>query len=132
MWGNLNLRDELPVGKPMFIATLKINYRDGTTEEVVTDRSWKYAYGPVVKNNVYLGEVYDAGMEIPGWNRSEFSGTNWKKPVRHKGPGGNLQKVFFPTIQVTDTIRPVAVLSPGQGVQSWIWVLISPVFTGSG
>ena len=64
MWGRYNLRKYLPVGNPEFIARLKIEYKNGEIEEVITDKSWKYSYGPILKNNVYLGEVYNAGKEI--------------------------------------------------------------------
>ena len=66
MWGNLNLRDALPNGKPVFIARLKLESYNGKIEEIVTDDSWRYFYGPIRKNNVYLGEVYDAKNEIEG------------------------------------------------------------------
>ncbi len=116
MWGNLNLREILPVGKPKLIALLRIEYGDGRVEEVKTDRTWKYAYGPVLKNNVYLGEVFDAGKETEGWNTPGFKDTGWKRPLTHDGPGGQLQKAFFPHVQITDTIRPVLILSPGEGI----------------
>ena len=41
-------------------------------EEINTDSSWKYSYGPVIRNSVYLGEVYNAGKEIEGWNLPGF------------------------------------------------------------
>ena len=68
MWGRYNLRKNMPVGNPKTIARLKIEYKNGEIEEVITDNSWKYSYGPILKNNVYLGEVYDAGKEKSGWN----------------------------------------------------------------
>jgi|GEM_PF-1000218 len=54
-WGHRNLRNDLAsVGKPVFIARLIINYKNGGSEEIVTDPSWKYCYGPLLKNSVYL------------------------------------------------------------------------------
>ncbi len=57
MWGNRNLRETLPVGKPQFIARLKLEYANEKTKNIRTDPSWKFSYGPILKNNVYLGEV---------------------------------------------------------------------------
>jgi alpha-L-rhamnosidase len=54
-WGHRNLRADLTVGKPVFIAKLRINYKNGESEEIVSDQSWKYSYGPIIKNSVYLG-----------------------------------------------------------------------------
>jgi alpha-L-rhamnosidase len=116
MWGIYNLRNDLPVGKPVFIARLKIEYKDGETEELNTDGSWKYSYGPVLKNNVYLGEEYDAGKEIAGWNSVGFDDSRWEKSVENNGPGGRLVKAFFPPVCVTSIQKPVAVSSPAKGI----------------
>lgn len=107
MWGSRNLRDVLPVGRPMFVAKLLITYENGKTTEVITDDSWKYAYGPVVKNSIYLGEVYDARKEIKGWQLLDFDDSSWQKATVKDGPGGQLQKAFFPSIKVTEKITPL-------------------------
>jgi alpha-L-rhamnosidase len=116
MWGRRNLRDELPVGKPVFIARLRIEYGNGDVEEVNTGGSWKYSYGPVMKNNVYLGEVYDASKEIPGWNHVDFDDSGWEQAAENNGPGGRLEKAFFPPVQITEILKPVKVTSPQKGV----------------
>lgn len=115
MWGNRNLRDWMPTGKTEFIARLKIEYNDGKTEEVVSDKTWKFSSGPVIKNNVYLGEIYDAGKEIAGWNIAGFDDSNWKKSVVNNGPGGRLEKAFFPPVQVTGILKPVSVSPTEKG-----------------
>ncbi len=115
-WGGRNLRTDLTVGRPTFIATLVVQYRNGSTQTVRTDDSWKYTYGPIIKNSVYLGTVYDANQEIENWNRPGFIDSSWSKAVIGKGPGGKLQKAFFPPVQITETITPVAVANPEKGV----------------
>jgi len=116
MWGRRNLREVLPVGKPAFIARLSVEYMDGEKKELVSDKSWKYSYGPVLKNNVYLGEVYDAAREIEGWNSAGFDDSQWKSGVENDGPGGKLEKAFFPPFQATSLQKPVAVTSPEKGI----------------
>jgi alpha-L-rhamnosidase len=109
MWGHLNLRNALPSGQPAFIARLEVEYNDGRTEEIVTDDSWRYSFGPIRKNNVYLGEIYDANKEIEGWGTIGFDDNFWEEAVISKGPGGMLQKAFFPPIQITDIKTPVSI-----------------------
>ncbi len=111
MWGHLNLREHLPVGKPQFIASLKIEYADGRRETIETDKTWKYSYGPIQRNNVYLGEVYDARKELSGWNKIGYNDKQWGHSSELPGPGGELQKAFFPAIQVTDIKKPVKISS---------------------
>ena len=116
MWGDKNLRKLLIVGRPKFIAKLILTYEDGHSESVRTDNSWKYAYGPIIRNNVYIGERYDAGKEINGWNKVRFNDSEWGAAIVNKGPGGLLQKAFFPAIQQTGFQKPVAITSPQNNV----------------
>ncbi|MDX1701881.1 MAG: family 78 glycoside hydrolase catalytic domain, partial [Melioribacteraceae bacterium] len=109
MWGHLNLRNYLTVGQPIFIAKLRVEYKNGEVEEIVTDDSWEYFFGPIIRNNVYLGEVYDARREIKNWSLPGFNSIGWGKSHIHKGPGGKLQKSFFPPIQITNIIEPVSI-----------------------
>uniref|UniRef100_UPI0032171BC8 family 78 glycoside hydrolase catalytic domain n=1 Tax=uncultured Draconibacterium sp. TaxID=1573823 RepID=UPI0032171BC8 len=111
MWGHLNLKEHLPNGQSEFIARLQIEYNDGKTEEIITDNLWKYAYGPVKRNNVYLGESYDAGSEISGWNKIDFDDSEWADAIVGNGPGGELQKAFFPPVQITDIKTPLSITS---------------------
>jgi alpha-L-rhamnosidase len=109
MWGSRNLREVLPVGNPVFIAKLLIRYKNGKTKEITTDNTWKFEFGPLAKNNVYLGEVYDSRKELNGWGKAGFKDNLWKNAIVSNGPGGKLQKAFFPPVQVTDTISPVGI-----------------------
>ena len=55
MFGSINLRERLTVGKPAFIARLVIHYENGTSQEICTDPSWKYSYGPIMKKQCLSG-----------------------------------------------------------------------------
>jgi alpha-L-rhamnosidase len=116
MWGNLNLRQHLPTGTPCFIAKLTIEYKNGQKTEICSDRSWKYAYGPIRRNNVYRGEYYDARKEIEGWNTAGFRDRNWKSAETAKNPGGELQPIFFPPVREIEKVTPVNITEPEKGV----------------
>jgi len=113
--GHRNLRDVLPIGKPVFISKLKISYTDETVDEIFTDSSWKHSHGPIIRNNVYLGEVYDARKEITGWDNVKFDDKSWLKSVEFEGTGGQLQKIFFPPIQISDSIKPISITEVKDG-----------------
>ena len=108
-WGRRNPRLDLNVGKPTFVARLRVTYKDGSVSEIVTDETWKHTFGPIIKNSAYLGVVYDQTKEIQGWDLPGFNDALWKPVKSGKGPGGNLQKAFFPAVQVTEEISPKAV-----------------------
>lgn len=127
-WGRRNLRKDLTVGKPVFIAKLLIQYENGDTEEIVTDSSWKYTLGPIIKNSVYIGTAYDANREVEGWNIAGFDDEEWKVATIGRSPGGKLEKAFFPAVAIKQEIIPVDIRSPEEG----LWVVDMGVnFTGT-
>jgi alpha-L-rhamnosidase len=116
-WGRRNLRNDLKkVGNPAFIAKLAITFKNGKTQEIVTDNSWKFALGPLLKNDVYIGNVYDARKEIFGWNNPGYDDASWNFAQKAESPGGELQKAFFPPVQITREITPVEIYSPETGI----------------
>lgn len=115
-WGRRNLRNDLAVGKPTFLARLVIHYKNGEIDEIVSDTSWKYAYGPMIKNSVYIGVAYDSRKEIVGWDKPGFDDKKWELASKEISPGGELQKTFFPPVQITEWITPVHIYSPNNGI----------------
>ena len=116
MWGHLNLRDHLAVGRPRLILHLNIEYADGTTQEIGSDETWKTADGPIIRNSVYLGEVYDARREISGWDRPELDDRAWEHAVAATEPIGPLRAQAAPPIKVGRIITPVALTEPAPGI----------------
>ena len=128
MWGRINLRNEISVGIPKFISKLIITYENGDSEEIVSDSSWKYTYGPITKNSVYLGSHYDARKEIKKWKNPDFDDSKWDNVKISESPGGKLEKAFFPPVQILKEIVPIKIYS--QGKKKWI-VDMGVNFTGT-
>ncbi|MBI4323675.1 MAG: family 78 glycoside hydrolase catalytic domain [Chloroflexi bacterium] len=129
MWSWLNLRQHLTIGRPPSILQLAIDYADGTSQTVVTDTTWKTSQGPILRNSVYLGEVYDARCEQPGWDQPDFNESNWETAVAATEPlglpaapgtpsaaqAGPLRAQSAPPIRVTRVLRPVQRTQPKPG-----------------
>lgn len=128
MWGRINLRERLPVGKPRFIAKIIITHQNDEIEEIVSDTSWNFSYGPIVKNSVYLGTHYDARKEIVGWKQASFDDIEWEKAQTAQVPGGQLQKAFFLPIQINRQIKPTKIYADKNG--KWI-IDMGENFTGT-
>ncbi|RYG23925.1 MAG: alpha-L-rhamnosidase, partial [Chitinophagaceae bacterium] len=108
-FGRWDLRDYQQTGRPCLKAEIHIRYTDGSTEKKVTDESWKTLPGPIVKNNVYLGEHYDARLEQSNWNVVNATSDKWKNAVVVEGPSGNLSVQMLPAITVSKVVKPVKV-----------------------
>jgi alpha-L-rhamnosidase len=127
MWGNLNLRSHVPLGKPCVKAVLIAILDNGRRIAIPTNENWIGKPGPVIRNNVYLGEWYDARREIPGWSRRDKSETGWQPVLEVEGPGGQLIESFFPPIRITSVIDPVSI---SRTVDSGILVDFGQNFAG--
>ena len=116
MWGHLNLREHLPIGRPRFIAQLNLEFADGSAQSVVSDPNWKVGEGPIRFNSIYLGEIYDARKEQPGWDQAGFDDTAWRRPAIAAEAVGALQAQPQPPIRVTERFKAVRVAEPRPGV----------------
>lgn len=116
MWGHLNLRDHLPTGRPRFIAQLNIELADGTTRSIVSDTSWRVTDGPIRFNNTYLGEIYDARLELPGWDAPGFDDSSWRTPAIATEPIGPLHAQAQPPIRAAEPFPAVGMTEPAPGV----------------
>lgn len=64
-------------GTPRFLAQLVLQLSHGSTQTVVSDGSWKASYGPIRFSDLLLGEEYDARLEMPGWDKTNFNASTW-------------------------------------------------------
>ena len=116
LFGTSNLREYQQTGRPVLKAQLLVSYADGSTEVICTDDSWKTAPGPVVRNNVYLGERYDARAEIRNWNKTGLNDSQWKNAVVAEGPSGELTVQMQPAVKVGEVVKPVRIYEHKPGV----------------
>lgn len=116
LFGSFDLRKSLPVGRPRFIAQLKIVFRDGTTQTVKSDQDWRVGESGIRRNNIYLGEIVDARLEPIGWNKPGFNVASWRKPAVASGPVGPLLAPPQPPIRITARWKATRVTQPQPGV----------------
>ena len=104
-------------GYPKMLLQLEITYDDGSVEKVVSDSSWQITpQGPVVANNEYDGEDYDALKEMPGWDKPGFQASGWQPAQLVAAPADTVEAQMDPLIRVMDTVKPKSVfrIAPGK------------------
>jgi len=126
--------------RPMLLLQLNIALADGQQISVVTDSTWKTSGGPLLDNDIWRGESYDARLEMPGWASPGFNDSAWQAVVLPEpssgvraaaveaavvetgaggaatAPNGVLVSQFIPPARVVKTFRPVKILNPAKGV----------------
>ncbi len=103
------------------LACLKLKYKDGSAETIVTDKSWKVSTGPILASDLYDGEKYDARLETPGWDSPGFDNSHWNHaksagPVR-KTP--ELVQKTAPSVRYMAELKPVKILNPVKDTHIW-------------
>lgn len=110
-----------PYGRPGVIAKIVITCADGTEHTVVTDQSWHCAPSPIIFNNVYAGETYDARLEIPDWNQPGRPPGNWQPVSLIKPLTPALQPQHLPPIRRTQFVPAVGRRAITKG--TWVYDL---------
>ncbi len=119
---------------PRLLAQFSVEYEDGRTEQFFSDGSWRAATGPILYNGLHSGEIYDARLEMKGWNENNFDDSAWKNVELVRPPTGVLKAQISPPDRVTKTIKPVSVIHPdkdiyrydmGQMISGWAKLRIS-------
>lgn len=85
-------------GPPTLKLRLHVVYADGTSEDVVTDASWRWSPSEITFNSIYGGEDYDARIE-----------REWHPVVLQEGPKGQLRPQMAPPVKVMKTYEPQSV-----------------------
>lgn len=116
LFGRWDLRDYQQTGRPCVKAEFHIRYEDGTVEKIITDENWQTAPGPILRNNIYIGEHYDARLEQKEWFRFKTS-KPWKNAVTLvRAPSGQMTVQMQPAIKITKVLKPVAVTEFKPGI----------------
>jgi alpha-L-rhamnosidase len=110
---------------PAVRVQMRIEYRDGSADEILSDASWKADSSAIRFAEIYDGETVDARKVQKGWDTAGFADGAWK-PVEVIEPrlGGGDAKAgepriewqYFQPIRQEQTLRAKTVTSPAAGV----------------
>ncbi|MFC2109700.1 alpha-L-rhamnosidase [Bacteroidota bacterium] len=109
---------DMAFGPPTVRCLVKLKYTDGSSSDFYTDETWKEATGPIVFNNVYGGDTYDARFEINGWEKVGYNDEKWGS-VKVASP--KLKKISaqqMPAIKKLKEFAPQKVFKGADG--EWI------------
>ena len=91
------------------LAQLEIEYDDGTSQQVVSDDSWRVAAGPTLASDIYDGEICDARLELPGWSAPGFDDSQWRGVRLVERDLATLVAPTGPPVRRIETVAPVAI-----------------------
>ncbi len=117
-------------GFPKMLLQLEVEYTDGTKQNIVSDNTWKItADGPIISNNEWDGEEYDARKEMPGWNKNGYNDRKWLPAQVVQAPGGKLTAQMTGNMKIMEFIKPINItqlktdtfiVDMGQNMVGWL------------
>lgn len=94
-------------GKHQVIIDMVLVYEDGETLHFGTDTTWKTSAGPIIYNDIYNGETYDARLDQEGWDSPKFDDSSWVYCNFSNSKLGKLvSDALFPPIEIVGSMKP--------------------------
>jgi len=134
-------------GSPRARVTLTVAFDDGSTRTVSTGGDWRARASPLLENDIYDGETYDARREAPDWNTPEFDERgdgeargdgDWDDAAVVDAPGGTLRPQRIESMGVVETLDVDTVydhpegpiLDFGQNLTGWVELAVEGAESG--
>ncbi|MCC8143533.1 MAG: alpha-L-rhamnosidase N-terminal domain-containing protein [Tannerellaceae bacterium] len=93
-------------GFPKLLMQLEIEDTNGRIQVITSDESWKITPdGPIIANNEFDGEEFDAYRLLTGWDQNGYNDSEWFKASLVAEPGGKLIAQRNPNIRVMKEIK---------------------------
>lgn len=99
-----------------FTALIRIEYRDGHTEEISTDKSWRATDGAIRRSDIYMGEYVDARLDLGSFSSPDYDDSAWdyaEEPVFKFSRNLYLEEVKVPPIVTKHIFSPNLVSKNG-------------------
>jgi len=98
------------------LAQLELTLTDGSRETVATGPGWRIAASPILRSEIYNGEVYDARRQSSGWDTAGFDDSRWENVQIAEKPSCRLAAQVSPPIRATQVLKPRAIENPVAGI----------------
>ncbi|MFD0835658.1 alpha-L-rhamnosidase [Mariniflexile aquimaris] len=109
---------DLSYGSPTVRCLIKVNYTDGSSSDFYTDETWKESTGPIVFNNIYGGDTYDARYELGNWTSANYNDTSWGNAKLVSPEVTKISAQQIPPIKKLKVLEPQNVFKGADG--EWI------------
>ena len=101
---------------PRVMVLLEAVFADGSRQSFESDDGWRYHAGPIVSSHLSEGEIYDARLEMPGWDAPGFDARGWAPAEEYdEGNEHNVYADRGPAIHVAEDVEAVAVTGKARG-----------------
>lgn len=114
---NIAFGPNLGYGAPRTRMAIRIVYTDDSQSQVQSDESWRASTGPILFDNIYFGETFDARNVMADWSTAAFQDNDWSPAEIIEAPTGQMEKQNLEPMRKIRRVTPIAVLPAEEG---WI------------
>lgn len=129
--GYLAWRDQHNIyGKtPGLLFQLEIEYRNGSTETISSDGSWKSSTGEITYSEIYHGEIIDARKKKTGWLLAGYNDSDWSAVKTANHPMDHILATWNEPVKKQETFKLIKffttpkgekVIDFGQNLVGWV------------
>ncbi len=101
--------------KLALILQLEVTYEDGSKETIATDGTWKSSTGPILKSDIYDGEMYDARLEKTNWSNAGYNDAGWNGVTVKDFSKEILIASYGPPVRKIQELKPVKIFKSPAG-----------------
>ena len=109
---------DLAYGAPTVKCLIKVKYSNGAMEDFYTDDTWRESTGPIVFNNIYGGDTYDARYELGNWTTVDYDASSWGTAKVAHPKINKISAQHIPPIRKLKELEPQKVFKGSDG--EWI------------
>jgi len=89
---------------------LQLVFKDGSEQLIITDENWKATTeGPIRRSDSKDGEIYDARLEMSGWDTPQFDDLAWEKVQIKKYPLTKLVAASSCPVRHKEEFKPIEI-----------------------
>lgn len=94
--------------RPQLLVRLVLTYEDGSEVSIVSDRSWKTSTGPILENDLLMGEAYDARLGLGPWSVPGYDDEDWLPVKIASNPDIEIVRSPSPPVREIERLEPLA------------------------
>jgi len=91
---------------PLFSLSLMEDSKGKHSVLLSTDKKWRYNdHGPIIENDLFTGESYDARLELGAWSLPEYDDKGWHRALVAETPKIAIEPAIAPAIRPQETFK---------------------------
>jgi alpha-L-rhamnosidase len=94
------------------LAQLELSFADGSRQLIATGSDWRIGSSPILRSDIYNGEMVDARLREDQWDAPGFDDSHWVQATLAERPSCRLVAQVSPPIRATEVLKARAITHP--------------------